>query len=483
MNARDVAQLAVILRQELLVALRATRVRVLFAAALMLALLASWSGTHRYKMDVHEREQLLAIAEQEWLRQDPKAPHPANHFGRWVIKPIEPLSIFDRGVEDFVGQRIVLDAHVKTPLVGGLGEEDPLRALLGGFDLAFVVAVLFPLLVIFAAHDTVCGEKERGTLRQVLSTPTSRAQFMAGKLLAQAAVAFVCFGVPVAVGLVLPCFLDVRFEAAAVVAILWMLATLGVYLMFFLCLSIAVSASTARSSNALAASLVVWLGLVFVVPRTAELIAAMVHPATPPLSLHRAQNQLTKDLAEHRAERYRAVLTALRKDHPTIPEDYGVQGHDGRRATPDPQWSVDPTGVFISEANAMINRHRDESLRKVAEAGQRQQSLARVLSCVSPTPVVMSAWSHLAGTDWEHHLWFEQAVHRYFEEFGGYFNRLWAQNIRELRDFSQAPRFRYEREAATISRTRARVPVSLLFAFVAAAAVAAMLQLKRYDAR
>jgi len=95
----------------------------------------------------------------------------------------------------------------------------------------------------------------------------------------------------------------------------------------------------------------------------------------------------------------------------------------------------------------------------------------------------MSAWSHLAGTDWEHHLWFEQAVHRYFVEFGGYFNRLWAQNVQELRDFSQAPRFHYERESSPNARRRARLPALLLVAFAAATAAAAILQLRRYDAR
>jgi ABC-type transport system involved in multi-copper enzyme maturation permease subunit len=479
----DLSRFKTILHHELLVALRSKRVRVLFVVALTLAALASLSGAHRYSLEARERAELLAAAEQEWLHQDPKAPHPANHFGRWVIKPIEPLSIFDRGIEDFVGQRIVLDAHVKTPLVGSIGEEDPLRALLGGFDLSFVVAVLFPLLVIFSAHDAICGEKERGTLRQLLSAPVSRMQLFGAKFLSLLAVVLGCFGLPTALSLAVPSALGVTFDRAEMARMVWMLCGLGLYLAFFLGVSVAISASCARSSSALASLLVVWLLCVFLIPRTAELVAATIHPSTAPLSLHRVQQRLTEELAAHRTARYRTVLGQIRAQHPEIPEDYGTMGHDGRRAAADPTWALDPTGVFIVEANARLNEHRDQALQNSSAAWRQQQSLASGLARVSPTILVMSAWSSLAETDFDHHQWFEQAVNRYFEQFGRYFNQLWARNVQQLRDFSAAPRFVYERESSAVALSRARSPLLWLFAFTAAAVAAAIVRLRGYDAR
>lgn len=473
----------IVLRHELLVAARSARHRVIFVVALALTTLASVSGTKRYLVEVRERDQLLMEAEREWLAQDPKAPHPANHFGRWVIKPIEPLSIFDRGVEDFVGQRIVLDAHVKTPLVGGVGEEEPLRALLGGFDLSFVAAVLLPLLLIFVAHDAICGEKERGTLRQLLAAPIPRALVFAAKFASLAFVALLCLGVPTVVGFAIPLAQGIAFDRSALAQMAWMSGALALYLAAFLGVSLAISASSARSSTALAALLGFWLLCTFLVPRTAELIAASVHPATAPLSLHRTQQQLARDLAEHRAERYRVVLEEIRKQHPEIPEGFGTLGHDGRHAAADPRWAVDPTGVFITEANALINEHRDRAQRDSATDGRRQQALAVSLAQASPTSSLMAAWSSLAATDWNHHQWFERRVDRYFQEFGDYFNQLWAHNVKELHDFTAAPCFAYAREPGEVARRRAARSLWLLLTWAVMATIAAAFRLSRCDAR
>lgn len=475
--------LATVLRHDLRTITRSVRYRVVFAVALVLASLASMSGARRYLREVSERESLLAAAEQEWLSQDPKAPHPANHFGRWVIKPIEPLSIFDRGVEDFVGQRIVLDAHVKTPLVGAVSEEDPLRALLGGFDLSFVVAVLFPLLAIFVSYDTICGEKERGTLRQVLASPATRLQVFLGKLGALALVVLACFGTATVLGFVIPLCLGVRFDRGAAGQMAGLLGATLAYLGVFLGASVAVSASSARSSRALAVSLGFWLCSVFLVPRVAALVAATVHPASPLLSLHQEQQDLSRDLAVHRAARYRSVLEEIRKQHPEIPEDFGTQGHNGHHASADPSWTIDPTGVFISEANAILNQRRDQAIARSSAAGRRQQALAGAIAQVSPTVLVLMTWSRLALTDSFHHQWFKSAVDDCFLRFGAYFNHLWAHNVKQLSDFSAAPRFVYQREPYAVAVRRARMPfVALMVLAVAVTGIAAF-RLKGYDAR
>ena len=50
-------------------------------------------------------------------------------------------------------------------------------------DLGLVVRVVLSLFVVLLVYDTVCGEKEAGTLRLVSSFPVSRHGFLIGKLL------------------------------------------------------------------------------------------------------------------------------------------------------------------------------------------------------------------------------------------------------------------------------------------------------------
>lgn len=472
----------VLVRHEVRVAARSARWRVTCLAAFVLCVIAVVSGTQRYRRDSLERATLLNAAEQEWLQQDPKAPHPANHFGRWVVKPIALLSIFDRGVEDFVGQRLVVDAHVKTPLVGSTSEEDPLGALLGGFDVAFVVSVLFPLLILFVAHDAISGEKERGTLRQILATPISRTTLILAKMVAGIVLVGFALVLPLLVSFAFPAALGVPFTSGDIASMGLMAGAAGIYCVFFLFCALAVSAATARSAASLGWLLTIWLSLVFLVPRLGEVVGAAVHPAPPPLSLSRGQVEIAKTSVVERTQRYRAVLAAIRHDHPEIPEDYGTQGHD-RSARPDADWQIDPTGVFIVEANAMINRERDRLLDSTSQAGRDQEALAHTVAGLSPSVQIMAVFSSLAGTDAAHHRWFESEVQKYFEEFGRYFNDLWARNVQQLSDFSGAPSFRYRDETTKALRGRALLPSFLLLVWTAAAAIFAVVRLQKCDPR
>lgn len=472
----------VIARHEIAIAHYSRRLWLLSGLATLVVAVAVAQGTHAHRRDAAERARLAALTDHEWRSQDAKSPHAANHFGVWLTKPRTALSVLDRGVEDHLGQHVVLDAHVKAPLVGSTAEDEPLRALLGGFDLGFVLAVLLPLLVVFGAHDAVAGDKQRGTLKATLGQPIRRRSYLLGKLAGQLAIFTLAFSPPLLIGVFAPAWAGVSYELADVAAALAMFGAALLYVALFVFIAIGVSASTHRPSSALAMLLGVWIAVAFVVPRAGVAIAEAVYPPAPPYALHRAQGELRKAIEGERAAAYQRLIAELRRDHPEIPADFATsRGEHGGRVGAD--WGVDPAGVFAPTANAMLNAERARRLAEVRASGEHAQALAGRIALASPTTVFQRATSALAGTDLARHRHFEAQVDGFFDAFGGYFNQLWAQNVRVVTDLSHAPEFHYQPEPRSAAWARFAAALLGLAGFTAVAAGFAALRLARYDAR
>lgn len=472
-----------VIRHELAQVRASRRFRLLFLAASLLILLAVVQGGIRLRRQADERLRLERMAEAEWTSQEAKRPHSAHHFGKWVVKPPSPLSMFDQGVEAWLGQQILLDAHHRSDPVASLAEEDPLQAWIGVFDLGFVTAFLLPLLVIFLSYDAVCGEKERGTLRMVLSHPVPRRTFLLGKWIAHAAIAVSAFGVPLAAGILLvPAALGVDLGRAELPRLLALLGASLAYLLFFSLLSLWVSSATHRPATALAWLFAAWVALVFFLPRAAVLIAELARPATDPVVLGREQARIREEVEAWRAVRFTEVIRELRQTWPEIPEDFARSGMSrGERAPVD--WSVDPTGLFAKEANAYLNARRLESIELVRQEHSRQERLATWIARVSPTTSFLDASMTLAGTDLARHRHFEAQVDDYFDRVESFFNALWSRNLQSFDDWEAAPGFHYVEEPAGALWGRFSVSFGALGAFCLVAAAGSVLRLDRYDVR
>ncbi len=141
-------------------------------------------------------------------------------------------------------------------------------------DWAFIIKIVFSLYVILLAFEAVSGEKERGTLRLVLSNPVGRLRLITGKYLAILAGAAIPLAVGLLVslliiGILLPSVLSLPNLAR--VAFFFILAM--AYLSLFGFLSLLFSSLIPRSSVALLVLLSFWILFAFFIPDTASIIA------------------------------------------------------------------------------------------------------------------------------------------------------------------------------------------------------------------
>ncbi len=318
-------------------------------------------------------EEVRAIAAGAPVRHaaDPRDPLTVGEklAPRAVVLPPGPLSLVAVGQRDLLPQALLLTTELRAAEGARDDGSSPGRRASGPFDLAYVVVLLLPLLVIVLSYDLLAGERERGTLSLVLSQPISLSSFVFGKALARA-------GVVVTVVLVLalagPVLSGGWLAPGGGIRLLGYAAVLVAYTLLWFVLAVAVDA-WGRSAAANALALVgLWLGLTVVTPGLANAAVETLYPSPSRVEL--------VNVARAAARSAEAQASDLAGDHGK-PATGGVAR--GRRA------------VEIQEALA---RQLEPVLARFDEQRGRRQALVEQLRFASPAIIVAECLSDLAGS-------------------------------------------------------------------------------------
>lgn len=280
------AALATVAAREWLDLRRDARFRVLAALVAVLLLAALAFGAARSERLHHEQAEAAEADRRIWTGQGAKDPHAAAHFGQYAFKPAGPLALADPGIDAYTGSAVWLEAHRQNELQFRAARDAGLAARFADLSLAFVLQLVLPLLAILLGFAAFAGERERGTLRQVLSLGCRPRDLLAGKALALGGL-LAALLVPAALGVAL-----LTLGQAQVLQQLLRLAGLvagyALYLGGFALLALAVSAFSRSSRAALVVLLAFWLLNGFVAPKVATDLARDAQPLPSAQDFRRA---------------------------------------------------------------------------------------------------------------------------------------------------------------------------------------------------
>ena len=187
-----------------------------------------------------------------------------------ALRPPRALEVFAQGVEQEVGQAVkvlLFEVPHQTEAIVPFQSGNPYLAIFASFDMVYIFQLVLGLLAILIASETVSGEKEDGTLRLMLTTNVSRAQVLAGKILA----GLTTLAIPTALGFILLMILLLGTEQVEVGVGEWvrvglLLALSLLYLLVFYLIGLAISCATHRSATSLIYALFTWALLAIVLP-------------------------------------------------------------------------------------------------------------------------------------------------------------------------------------------------------------------------
>ena len=349
-------------------------------------------------------------------------------------------------------------------------------------DWGFIISLIISFMALLLSYDTICGEKEAGTLRQMLAGSTARYKILLGKYLG---IMFV-LSMPLLIGLLVNLIIVnisdvVVFRNEDWFKIIAIIFLSFLYLSIFVLLGIFVSSRTHYSISSIVILLFVWVGLVILIPSLGRIITYRLHKIP-------SRGELDKMLINC-AEQFERDAEAGKFGE--MPRYYGMDIEKSN-----PRWRA-------KWANAMTNA-RNNILVKHLNAMIAQANTGRRVTCVSPTVIYQQASEAIVGTGINRWTILYHQIKRYQEnlreyirgrdaedpdslhllfEYQGNFEEYWGAISKKPVDFDTVPKFQERDPGLGESLQSAIWDIGLLVQFNLAFFAAAFVSFLRYDVR
>ena len=360
-----------------------------------------------------------------------------------VIKQTEPLSIFCQGVTPNMGiyNQILLNTYPLLPyaysgkeqsIIGYKqaeiqgdtgGNENIFLNTFSYTDFTGMIGLVFSLLALVFSYDAFSHEKETGMLRMIFSHPVKRLTFLFGKI------GGICF---VLIPPVLLCYAIsagyLIYAGISLPGTVWngilllSILTLG-FIFVCILIGILISLLASTSEQALTVGLLLWIGMVFVLPPVSSYLAETMAP----IPLYRNIEAKMKSLDDERYEKLKEIRRKIAKEEKVKTEMtlFNNMGEDG---------FMDKWGITIPFAHAIRRIHAESEPIRLDYADQkwilqkdylnkleRQIHLRYWFSCFSPLQIFQETAQHICRTSPENYLSYMDEVRSYRQTVWNYF--------------------------------------------------------------
>jgi ABC-type transport system involved in multi-copper enzyme maturation permease subunit len=307
-----------------------------------------------------------------------------------VYRKPKLLTLCAGGFEESLPSRFVFDAF-STSLPQLAGQSNFTLPRFTDLDWAYIVSLILSFIAFVFTYDSICGEREKGTLRLMLAGATPRVTFLLGKYLGL----MLTLGIPLLLGILVNLIIVVALRVDVIGPAIWIkiisiIVLSFLYLSIFIFLGLFVSARTARSSISMATLLLVWVVLIILVSSLGRIFSDRLSHSSGVEDFERAKSE------------------AIRR----VDDDMSA-GKFGERAgarTPNIKECNPPARARYANAGAeAVNQVIEEyHNRMVAQA-----IVGRNLTCISPAVIYQRATEAIAGVGINHCLNLFQQIKQY----------------------------------------------------------------------
>lgn len=244
-----------------------------------------------------------------------------------VLAP-NPLSVLAKGLDEAMTRSFEVES-IGIEVRAGRQSGNAVFAFFPAPDFVYIVKVVLSLVALLFGFDQISREREGGTLKLILSNPVSRAAVLAGKWLGNFLTLAVPFLIVTLLGLaVLALDPGFRLREGDAGRLALLLGICLAYIALFLSLGFLISATTRRSASTLVILLLIWAGMVFVLPNLGTLLARQIVDVPSIRSLHEKRQQIwTREVLLSIADRstWDARIQSMNEEFDRLTEDYRMK--------------------------------------------------------------------------------------------------------------------------------------------------------------
>jgi len=155
-------------------------------------------------------------------------------------------------------------------------------------DWVFIISLIFSFVALVFTYNSICGEKEAGTLRLMLAGSIPRYKVLIAKYFG----VMLTIGIPLFIGLLVSLIIVITSNITVFSRLDWLKIVTIIFLSFlylslFVLLGMFISSRTGRSANCMVILLLVWVGLVILIPSFGRIISDVSCKAPTGVELER----------------------------------------------------------------------------------------------------------------------------------------------------------------------------------------------------
>ncbi len=387
----------------------------LIALGLMLFLLlfSAYSGWENYHDQNYTRDLMQDEVQQSWENNPDKHPHRMAHYGSFAFRLKHVLSVFDVGMENFVGNAVFLEAHKQNTV--NFSEASMSTGLLrfGEVSLAMLLKVIVPLLIFYLGFASIARERENGTLKLLIGQGIRRKEIVFGKVLGLWGLSLIFL---FSVFLVVLFFVLMEsYDTLYRDSLLRFVVLFISYVLFFAILSaitILVSAFSKTGKGALVKLLGIWLLFVIILPKSLQAIGYYLYPTPSKIEMETAvEHDLIRQGDSHnpddphfKALKDSVLLANNVKNVEDLPFNYG--------------------GFIMAKGEALSTAIYLEHQERLYQIYNKQNDIERNSAFLNPYTAIKNVSMAFSGTDFQSFLHFKDKAEAYRYKLAQQMNQL-----------------------------------------------------------
>lgn len=264
-------------------------------------------------------------------------------------------------------------------------------------DWSFIIKVIFSFYVIILGYNAISGEKEQGTLRQILSNSIGRIKLLVAKYVAILLTVLVPLVSGVTISLII---LGISIPQVLILKnlsrILVMLLLTMVYLSIFAFLSLLISSLIHQSSLVLLVLLVVWVLFAIIIPNTSGIISQQLEKVP---SEYQTAKQVGPMIQQQVWARINKIIERIKMGELKTEEELKRE-----------------TERAFNEGQEELVKH----YKSYEDAMRQRATLAQNLSRLSPTALFQYASESIAQTGTKREEYFLKNTWNYARTYDNY---------------------------------------------------------------
>jgi ABC-type transport system involved in multi-copper enzyme maturation permease subunit len=283
-----------IIRKEILEHLMSLRFSIACVLCFVVVLCSLFVRFQDYRLVLDDYNQNILQARTQLKEMD--EPWRLVFMGTAIHQAPNPLKIFVRGVETANGMSVRVTGHEPVQFFVDF-LPNPLVPLFPAMDMICFAGIIMSLLAIVFGYDAICGEKQRGTLRMMLSYSLPRDTVLLGKWVGGLATLLVPFVLTIICGVAIVLVqTNVSLTGGQWLKLAEVCGLALLYVAAIYSMALAVSCMTPRPSTSIMVLVTIWLILVLAIPNLSPYLAQTFRPALSPMEVETARRMKTNEI-------------------------------------------------------------------------------------------------------------------------------------------------------------------------------------------